>query len=136
MGSEHTFYDYIDADGSGDNVIKSWLNGKGKDAKAGFILIIGQLEASPPGGMEDSVWKPPFVKPLTSEWKGFIELHKKVNKIQYRLIGKKIDRSVFLVTSGLHAGQGWLPDIPPKTAQIRVDQMTTNSVKYRRDHGV
>ena len=134
MGSEHTFYDYIDADGSGDNVIKSWLNGDGRDAKAGFVMVISQLEGSLPGGMEDSVWKPPFVKPLKGEWKGFIELLKKVNKIQYRLIGKKINRSVFLVTWGLHDGQGWHTGIPPKTAQIRVDQMVANSAKYRRDH--
>ena len=134
MGKEHSFYDYIDADGSGDNVIKSWLNGEGKDAKSGFILMIGYLEGSPPGGMTGSVWKPPYVIPLKGEWKGFIELRKKVNKIQYRLIGEKKDRSVFLVTSGLHAGQGWLAGIPPGTAKIRADQMITNSVKYRRDH--
>ena len=89
MGSEHTFYDYIDADGSKDNVIKSWLNGEGKDAKSSFILRIGYLEGSPPGGITDSVWKPPFVIPLKGEWKGFIELRTKVNNIQYRLIGKK-----------------------------------------------
>lgn len=134
MGSEHTFYDYIDADGSGDNVIKSWLDSNGKGAKAGFILRIGQLEASPPGGMEGSVWEWPFVVRLTGSWKGFIELRKKVNKIQYRLIGKKIDRRVFLVTWGLHDGQGWHAGIPPKTAQIRVDQMIANPAKYRRDH--
>ncbi len=134
MGVEHTFYDYIDADGSGDNVIKSWLNGEAKDAKANFIIMISQLEGSLPGGMEDSVWKPPFVKPLTGEWKGFIELRKKVNNIQYRLIGKKISRSVFLVTSALHDGQGWHTGIPPKTAQIRVDQMITNPANYRRTH--
>ncbi len=134
MGSEHRFYDYIDADGSGDNVIKSWLNGEAKDAKAGFINVISLLEGSLPGGMEDSVWEPPYVIPLTGKWKGFIELRKKVNNIQYRLIGKKINRSVFLVTSGVHGGQGWLPGIPPITAQIRVNQMIANPEKYRRDH--
>ena len=40
MSSEFTFYDYIDADGDGINVIKDWLNGEGKLAKAFFTMII------------------------------------------------------------------------------------------------
>ncbi len=134
MGSEYTFYDYIDADGDGANVIKDWLNGEGKPADASFIMVINQLEASPPGGMMDSVWKPPYVIDLKGKWKGFIELRKKVKTIQYRLIGKRIDRSVFLVTWGFHDGQGWHTGIPPKTALIRVTQMIANPTKYRREH--
>ncbi len=134
MGTEYTFYDYIDADGDGSNVIKSWLNGEGKLALASFIIAISLLEGSPPGGMVDSVWKRPYVIDLKGEWKGFIELRKKVKRIQYRLIGKRMNRNVFLVTWGFHDGQGWHTDIPPKTALIRVNQMTTNPTKYRREH--
>ena len=58
MGREFTFYDYIDANGV--NVIRDWLNGDGKPAKAYFTVIIGQLEASPPPGGKDSVWRLPL----------------------------------------------------------------------------
>lgn len=132
MGSEYTFYDYID--GNGNNVIRDWLNGGGNPAKGRFIMVISQLEASPPSGFMDSVWNPPFACDLKGSWKGFTEIRAKVNKIQYRLIGRKIDRDVSLVTWGLHGGQGWHPGIPPGTAKIRVNQMVTNPLKYRREH--
>ena len=132
MGSEYTFYDYIDE--NGNNVIRDWLNGGGNPAKARFIMVISQLEASPPRGFMDSVWKPRFAYDLKGSWKGFTEIRAKVNKIQYRLIGRKIDRDVLLVTWGLHDGQGWHTGIPSGTAKIRVNQMVTNPSKYRREH--
>lgn len=132
MGSEYTFYDYID--GNGNNVIRDWLNGGGNPAKGRFIMVISHLEASPPRGFMNSVWNPPFVYDLKGSWKGFTEIRAKVNKIQYRLFGRKIDRDVLLVTWGLHGGQGWHPSIPPGTAKIRVNQMVTNHLKYRREH--
>ncbi len=134
MGSEYTFYDYIDADGNGNNVIKDWLNGGGNPAKARFIMVISQLEASPPRGFVDSVWKHPFVDDLKGTWKGFIEIRVKVNKTQYRLIGMKRNRDVLLITWGFHDGQGWHADIPPGTANIRVKQMIANPLKYGREH--
>jgi hypothetical protein len=134
MGIEYTFYDYIDADGDGTNVIKSWLNGVGNPAKARFIMEISQLEASPPSGFMDSVWKPPYAYDLKGSWKGFTEIRVKLDKIRYRLIGKKINRDVLLVTWGLHDGQGWHTGIPPGTAKIRVNQMVANPLKYRREH--
>jgi len=96
--------------------------------------VISQLEASPPSGFMDSVWKPPFAYDLKSPWKGFTEIRVKANKIRYRLIGTKIDRDVLLVTWGLHDGQGWHTGIPPSTAKIRVNQMIANPLKYRREH--
>jgi len=132
MGSEYTFYDYTD--GNGNNVIRDWLNGGGNPAKARFIMVISLLGASPPSSFKDSVWKPPFAYDLRGSWKDFTEIRAKVNKIQYRLIGRKIDRDVLLVTWGLHNGQGWHTGIPPGTAKIRVNQMVTNPLKYRREH--
>ena len=98
------------------------------------MVMVSQLEASPPAGMVDSVWKPPYVSDLKKEWDGFIELRKKVNNVNYRLIAKRQNRSVFLVTWGYHGGKGWYVDIPPKTALIRVNQMITDPTKYRREH--
>ncbi len=137
MGSEFTFYDYIDADGGGDNVIKSWLNGEGELAKGHFMMIIGQLEGSPPPRSEDSVWGKPYTKRMENKkgenWEGFIELRKK-GSIQYRLIAKMQGRSVFLVACGIHKGQNYKTDVSPQTALKRVDQMINDPVKYRREH--
>ncbi|MFC1845793.1 hypothetical protein ACFLYM_00060 [Chloroflexota bacterium] len=69
MGNEFTFYDYIDADGSGSNIIWDWLNGDAKEAKAPFNLIIGYLEASPPAGSQDSVWHPRIFCPCAENGK-------------------------------------------------------------------
>jgi hypothetical protein len=131
------FYDYIDADGSGVNVIKSWLNGIGKPAKAFFNVIIGQLEASPPPRSKDSVWGEPYTKLMENKkgenWDGFIEL-RKTGSIQYRLIAKMQGRSVFLVACGVHKGQNYSTDVSPQTALKRVDQMMNIPAKYRREH--
>lgn len=134
MGAEYTFYDYIDADGDGGNLINNWLNGGGKPAKARYIIVIGNLEASPPRGFTDTVWKHPYVIDLHGEWQSYIEIRVKKDKNQYRLIGKKLDRDVLLVTWGYHDGRGWYTDITPETADIRIDRMIKNPLRYRRKH--
>ena len=133
MSSEFTFYDYIDADRGGVNVIKRWLNGEGKTAKAFFTMIIGQLEASLPPRFIDSVWGEPFTKPMRNEWDGFIELRKD-GSVQYRIIAKMQKRDVFLVACGIHKDQNYNTDVPPQTASNRVTQMLNNPAKYRREH--
>lgn len=136
MGSEFTFYDYIDADGGGTNVIKSWLNGEGKPAKAHFIMMIPRLEASPPPGWKDSVWVEPHTKLMKDKdekWHGFIEL-RKLGSVQYRLIARMQDRRVFLVACGVHKERNYRTDVSPQTALSRVTQMTNNPAKYRREH--
>ncbi len=136
MGAEYTFYDYNDAEESENNIIKDWLDDGGSAANANFTVRIEQLEASPPGDFADSVWRPPFVKPLQGKWKGFTEIRVKVNKSQYRLIGKKIDRDIFLVTWGYHDGRGWHTDVTPATAKERVNRMISNPAAYRREHEI
>ncbi len=44
MGSEYTFYDYVDADRGGVNVVKRWLNSDGKKAKAFFTMLIPTVD--------------------------------------------------------------------------------------------
>jgi hypothetical protein len=133
MGSEFTFYDYIDADASGVNIIKNWLNGRGKDAKAYFNVLIGQLEASPPHGVTDSVWKYPYTEPMANDWYGFIAFRKR-GGVQYRILGQMRNRDVFLVAYGIHKMQHYDTDVTPKTASNRVTQMINNPAKYRREH--
>ena len=133
MGNEFTFYDYIDADGSGTNVISDWLNGDGNAAKGRFAVIIPLFEASPPRGFQDSVWREPYVKHMHGDWEGFIELRRKAKRVQYRILGQIDDRSVFLVACGTHKGD-YTTDITPQAALERVNQMKSNPARYRRKH--
>ena len=133
MGSEYTFYDYIDADGDGSNVIKSWLNGDGKDAKVHFMMVINSLEASPPPRTADSVWGEPFTKLMKGDWDDFIELRKK-GSVQYRLLAQMRGRSIYLVACGIHKEQNYKINVSPQTASRRVEQMIDNPTRYRREH--
>lgn len=133
MGSEFTFYDYIDADGGGTNIINDWLNGGGKEAKAYFNRMIGYLEASPLAGSQDSFWRAPYTWPLHGAWTNFIEIRKKIRGVQYRIIGKIEGRNVLLVTWGCHKGS-WQANITAQTAKERVSQMKNNPERYRREH--
>ncbi|NQT31516.1 MAG: hypothetical protein HQ588_04205 [Deltaproteobacteria bacterium] len=133
MSSKYTFYDFIDADGDGSNVIKSWLNGEGKDSKGYFTMKIGHLETSPPPGSKDSFWDYPATKPMKGEWSGFIEL-RKTGKVAYRLLAQRRDRNVYLVACGTHKNQNYTPNATPQTALSRVNQMISNPTKYRRAH--
>lgn len=133
MGNEFTFYDYIDADGDGTNVIKSWLNNDGKGSKAYFIWLIPHLEASSPPGAKDTHWVKKYVKNMDKEWDGFIEL-RKTGSVQYRLIGQRRDRDVLLVASGIHKDQNFRTTVSPRTASNRVNQMVNDSTKYRKEH--
>jgi len=127
MGSEFTFYDYIDVDAGGANVIKSWLNSDGKAAKAHFTMVIGYLEGSLPAN-----WPIKYVKPMKREWNGFREL-RKTGSVQYRLIGKIVGRTVFLVACGIHKDQYFTTDVTSQTASSRVAKMMGDA-RYRREH--
>ena len=134
MGNILTFYDYIDADGSGANAITSWLNGPGKDAKAHFNVKIPYLEASPPHGVSGSSWGRPLTGYMHSEWRGFVELRRKAKGVQYRLLAKLEGHNVYLVACGTHTGGKYLTDVTPATALNRVSQMMDNPARYRREH--
>ncbi|MFH1383020.1 MAG: hypothetical protein ABIH70_09060 [Chloroflexota bacterium] len=134
MNKEHIFYDYVDQNGA--NLIKGWLHGDGKSARARFNLIIDNLEGSPPPGFMGSVWTPSYVYDLTGDWKGFLEIRAEINKKEYRLIGQRQNRNILLITWGYHDGKGWHTDITPGSAKIRVSQMITNIGKYGREHEI
>lgn len=134
MGSEFKFFDYFDADGSGTNIIKDWLNGEARLAKMHFDSVIRNLRNSSPTSSQGSVWSSPkYIVHLHNEWKGFIEIKRRAKRIQFRLIGRVEDRTVFLVTWGYHQGD-WAPGITPQKAWERVYQMKNSPAIYRREH--
>ena len=86
MGTQYTFYDYINA--QGDNEILLWLNdvgGRGKDRhklKAQFTRILLHLE-----GASTGEWRRPQFDNLHDECAGLYEIRKEFKNIPYRLIG-------------------------------------------------
>lgn len=80
MGSEFTFYDYVDEDGV--NVISAWLTGQGPRARAKFNQVIFHLEATPKGQ-----WRRPIVDTLGGDCSGLFEIRSFVNGKQLRLLG-------------------------------------------------
>lgn len=80
MGSEFTFYDYINE--AGENVVHDWLNGPGTPAKAKFTQWLLFLEATPPGA-----WTRPLVDTLTDQCQGLFEIRTRIARVRYRLIG-------------------------------------------------
>lgn len=133
MGSEFIFYDYVDADGDGSNVIKCWVNGEAKSAKSFFLMVITTLAASSPPRANGTFWTPKYAKMMKGEWRGFWEL-RKTGSVQYRLLARIVGRNVFLVACGIHKGQNYTTDVSPQKALVRVHQMQTNPAKYRREH--
>ena len=80
MGSEFTFYDYVDE--SGENTIHSWLHTIPPQAKAKLNRWLLHLEATRLGD-----WKRPLVDTLTDECDGLFEVRAKHSRKHYRLLG-------------------------------------------------
>src|ERR1051326_5189059 len=78
MGSQSTFYDYIDENGV--NVVSQWLRGPGRDARAKFNIRIAHLEATP---LHE--WREPFWKDLKGECDGLFEIRAQVRRVRFRL---------------------------------------------------
>jgi len=75
MAGYWTFKDYVDSDGK--NVVRSWLNGLPKPAKAKINTTIGFLEAMPRLEM-------PYVRVLKGTCAGLMELRVTSGNVQYR----------------------------------------------------
>ena len=86
MGSEVTFFDYINS--SGENKISQWLNSVGgsekvsKKVKARFTNTLLHLRGDYPTN-----WKRPYVDTLSAPCQGLFEIRHEISRIQYRLLG-------------------------------------------------
>lgn len=133
MGSEFTFYDFVDAGGSGENVVKAWLHGPGSKARAKFNQIIANLEGTPP----------PWTG-LGRAWdklkgKGFEELYEmrlEREHVQYRLIAffGAGDREVTITMGAIHKDKNWTPSNFGSGSQHRRKLVTGNAALYRTVH--
>ena len=81
MGSEFTFYDFLDD--SGNNVIHDWLQTIPKEVKEKLNKWLDNLEATPPG-----MWKRGLVDTLTDgPCAGLFEVRARLGTQQYRILG-------------------------------------------------
>ena len=93
MGSQFTFYDYVD--GQGENVVYSWMSGIPKTAKGKFDARIRYLEATPPGQWGTGSR---LVDTLTDEGcEDLFEIRVRYRRVQYRILGTHSGRRPILL---------------------------------------
>ena len=127
MGSEFTFYDYVD----GTNVIRPWLDDLPLAVKVKFEHALLHLEALGPGD-----WTRPQVDTLTDEdCAGLFEIRAKKSRHQYRILGchGPGDRSPTLLHCFIKPGAR----VPPAECRVacrRRDQLLRNPSRHREEH--
>jgi len=135
MGSQYTFYDYINS--QGENETLQWLKsigGRGKDRdklKAKFAVKLLYLEGTHP-----SNWQRPFIDSLSGECSGLYEIRAEFNKVQYRLIGfHNHERATgTLVFGAKEIGDKFDPPDTCRRAQAIKTLVESNPTKYRSAH--
>jgi Phage derived protein Gp49-like (DUF891) len=88
MGSEYTFYDYLDRKYS----LRAWLKGQPAAVRALFTKRLFYLEATPPG-----LWTRPYVDTLDGGCAGLFEVRVRVGKVHYRILACHGDRTPTLL---------------------------------------
>ena len=127
MGSEYTFYDFVDD--SGANVVREWLQGIPKGAKQKFNKWLMHLEAMPPG-----TWTRPLVDTLSGRCDGLFEIRVALSGQRYRILGAHSpDRRPTLLHCFLKSGRK-VPDEECLQAQLKKDQVEADPAKHRVEH--
>ena len=85
MGSEFTFYDYVDS--AGDNVIRAWLEALATKPRARFKKWLLHLE-----GTSHGQWTRPYVDTLDGYCQGLFEVRVSLDR-QYRMLGAHMGES-------------------------------------------
>lgn len=81
MGTEHTFYDYVDD--AGENTIYAWFNTIPKAVKQKLNRWLLHLE-----GINQGSWSRPLVDTLSvGACDGLFEIRAKLRRQQYRILG-------------------------------------------------
>ena len=128
MGSEFTFYDYLDD--SEDNAIYIWLLGQGKRVKAKFDSWIDHLEST-----QLALWDRPYSAALHGECEGLFEIRPNVLGVEYRLFYfHGTARDPTLLFGAKEKGGRWEPLNACEQAFNRRANVIENPDKYRRRH--
>jgi len=123
MGSEFTFYDFVE----GTNLIHDWLDTLPIGVKAKFNKWLLHLEGLGPGE-----WRRPLVDYVCG---GLFEIRTSQNHIQYRLLGchGPGDRRPTLLHGFIKPGKKVL-DVDCNTALTRMKLVHADADSYREEH--
>jgi len=123
MGSEFTFYDFVER----TNLIHGWLNTLPIPVKVKFNKWLLHLEGLGPGE-----WRRPLVDYVCG---GLFEIRTSRNHIQYRLLGchGPGDRSPTLLHGFTKPGRKVL-DVDCNTALMRMELVHADADSYREEH--
>ena len=129
MGSEFTFYDYVDEHST--NLVHPWLLGLGDKGRATFDIIIINLAATP-----SAQWSMPAVRQLVGPCGGLWELRAKIDKVQRRLLGffGPGRKECTLLFGAIEKGGKFDPASACQQALNRRDRVRTDPKKHGRKH--
>jgi hypothetical protein len=126
MGSEFTFYDYVE----GTNSVHDWLNTLPVSVKAKLNKWLLHLEAVGPGE-----WKRPFVDTLTGTCSGLFEVRASKAGMQYRLLGcHGPGRFTPTLLHGCTKTDRKVPKSDCDEALARKERVYANAESYRERH--
>lgn len=127
MGSEFTFYDFVDD--SGVNVVDQWLQGIPKGAKQKFNKWLTHLEATPHGS-----WSRPLVDKLSGRCAGLFEVRVKLSRQQYRILAMHTpDQKPILLHCFIKSGRK-VPDEECDRAQAKKAQVDADRAEHTVEH--
>ena len=131
MGSEFTFYDFLEAGVT--NEVNQWLHGPGSKARAKLNQIIANLEGMRPP------WPPKPWRELTERGsEDLYEVRCEIDKVQYRLIAFRgpMDRTVTLTMGVVHKDNHWIPSNYVSVSQHRRELIfsSQNPTQYQKEH--
>ena len=127
MGSEFTFYDYVDGD---RNAIRDWLYDErevSKKARAKFQNGMLNLEGWPPPWPER-----PYYARLDGQCDGLFELRVPLDK-QYRILGFHFGRTPTLLHCFVKSGAR-VPPAECERANAKRARVMADPAKYRVEH--
>ncbi len=130
MGSEITFYDFLDD--AGNSVITSWFNQYEKRVKARFDSKMAYLQATSIG-----MWSTDICKPLQErgdDCKGLFEIRVPYGRIQYRLLGTlgPTTGTATLLFGAIEKENRFVPLTTCKQAQARKATLEADPKRHRR----
>lgn len=131
MGSEFTFYDYVE---DGQNLIHDWIITEAKPVRLKITQFVNHLEGTGKGH-----WARPMADTLTGYCDGLFEMRPKKGNIQYRILGyhgPNTNKGQVTLLLGFIKSGGQVPKWACDEARRRIGKIGTdpNSKVVSHDH--
>jgi hypothetical protein len=127
MGSEFTFYDFVEE--QGENTVYKWLQEIPTGAKEKFDSRMGHLEATPRGQ-----WRRPLVDTVTDRaCDGLFEIRVQLKRRQYRILGAHNGREPNLLHCFVKPGAA-VPQADCQRAHRNRELVVADPARHRVEH--